>query len=252
MHSNEGVADNNIKRKSHCFGCQNKAHEAPLSSAQCYPASQHLCATASSSDECLSLVTNNEGVAGAAFLEITDRPIDVSFLTSEYAACDACGAIATFLGVTRNHFHGRPVARLEYEAFTSMALKQMSHIVRRIFLEFAQVHRVIISHRIGVVPVKEASVFIAVTTEHRESGLSAVAFAINTLKERVPVWKREFYVAQHPSPSSDTPTQSAVESLRCVDGEEEQSVWKRNCEYSSPTAPLAPPLRQSDGAGATS
>jgi molybdopterin synthase catalytic subunit len=205
--------------KAHCFGCQNRVNDAPLSPAQCYPAS----VVYNEANEG-SIVTNSEGIVGSAFLEITEKPIDIANLTSTYAACDECGAISTFIGVTRNHFHGRPVARLEYESYTSMAIKQMSHIVRSVFTQFSQVHRVVISHRIGAVPVREASVFISVTTEHRESGLAAVAFAINTLKEKVPVWKREFYLA---APAAD---ESASHS--------DESVWKRNSEYLSPTAPL--------------
>lgn len=215
--------NNRSKSQSKCFGCQNRSHEAPLSPAQCYPDSVVL-----NSCEDSTLVVNSAGSIGSAFLEITDKLIDTSHLTNKYASCDECGAIATFLGTTRNHFGGRRVDRLEYESYTSMALHQMKHIVRRVFSEFAQVHRVVISHRIGVVPVREASVFIAVTTEHRESGLAAVAFAINTLKERVPVWKREFYVA------SASDGSASVEQDAAPAGE---STWKRNCEYSSPTAP---------------
>ncbi|CUG93832.1 molybdenum cofactor synthesis protein 2 large subunit, putative [Bodo saltans] len=207
--------DLSLHSKSNCFGCQNRVADAPLSPAQCHPASIVFDANHDG-----PIVTNSDGVIGSAFVEITESSIDIGKLTSTYASCDECGAIATFIGVTRNHFHGRPVARLEYEAYTSMAMKQMSHIVRSVFSQYSQVHRVVISHRIGAVPVREASVFIAVTTEHRESGLAAVAFAINTLKEKVPVWKREFYT-----------TGEAITH----DGDEE-SVWKRNSEFSSPKA----------------
>jgi molybdopterin synthase catalytic subunit len=152
------------------------------------------------------------GADGSCYLEITDLPIAVSKLSEEYAASADCGAIATFLGVTRNNFEGRKVTGLEYESYSEMALKQMEKISNQIFTRYDGVHRIIMSHRIGFVSVTEPSVFISITTEHRSSGLEAVAYAINTLKERVPIWKKEYY----------------------SDVDDSMAAWKRNPEALSP------------------
>ena len=144
---------------------------------------------------------NSDGHHGTVYLEITSSPIQTELLTNLYAASAACGAIATFLGVTRDHFQGKKVEKLSYEAYTRMALKQMRKIAANIYAQFPQVHRVVFSHRIGVVPVKEASVFLAVSTEHRQSGLQAVSYAIDTLKATVPIWKREYYEEEGSEPS---------------------------------------------------
>ncbi|EDQ92159.1 uncharacterized protein MONBRDRAFT_14411 [Monosiga brevicollis MX1] len=113
------------------------------------------------------------------------------------------GAISTFVGITRNTFQGKMVARLEYEAYETMAVKKMRAIAATC-LERWDLERCAIEHRLGSVPVSEASVAIYISSAHRRAGLDAVAFAIDELKATVPVFKREVY----------------------VDG---QAEWKRNC-----------------------
>lgn len=190
----------------HCYGCMNNATNAPLPPSQSHPVKVIFCPDAS--DPSLrDVAVNKDGVPGVALIEISESPLDVNEMVNSVASCESCGAISTFLGVTRNHYKGQVVARLEYEAYTSMAVKQMTHIAKYIFKNFDQVHRVVIAHRIGSVPVKETSVFIAVSTEHRASGLQAVAYAIDTLKAKVPIWKREYYAE-----------------------EAESGAWKRNPE----------------------
>jgi molybdopterin synthase catalytic subunit len=188
-----------------------------------------------SMEKVVDKVTNSDGRScGKIFIEITSGPIRVSQLLDGEASCDECGAISTFLGVTRNHFNGKRVTRLEYEAFSSMAMREMEKIALDVFSKYAQIHRVVISHRIGVVPVRESSVFIAVTSEHRQSGLEATAFAINTLKARVPIWKKEFY--------DETETVStAADGKTTVDSE---GLWKKNAEFvEHPSSPV----KRSDG-----
>lgn len=198
-----------------CFSCQHK--NVPTTSSV---VSGHSVAMARQLDD----VINTEGQRCIAFIEIVNDPINIPQLLEHQASSEACGAISTFIGVTRNNFNGRGVSRLEYEAYSTMALKEMEKIVVAVFATFGQVHRVVISHRIGVVPVKEASVFIAVTTEHRKSGLDATAFAINTLKATVPIWKKEFYSGEH----EDAAAEKAADS-----------EWKRNVEFASnPSSPV--------------
>ncbi|XP_036143501.1 uncharacterized protein LOC105833808 isoform X2 [Monomorium pharaonis] len=84
------------------------------------------------------------------------------------------------------------VIKLEYEAYESMALKEMSNICDKIRLQW-NVEGIAIYHRIGNVPISKASVVIAVSSPHREESLKAVEYAINTLKASVPIWKKEIY-----------------------------------------------------------
>jgi molybdopterin synthase catalytic subunit len=102
------------------------------------------------------------------------------------------GATVTFLGTTRNENAGRHVIRLEYEAYARMAVAEM----RRLGADAARrwpLRRVAIVHRIGVVPVGEASVAIAVSAGHRAEAFAACHWLIDRLKELVPIWKREHF-----------------------------------------------------------
>lgn len=120
------------------------------------------------------------------------------------ATADArCGGVASFIGVTRGNFEGKIVTRLEYHCYANMAVKQLRCISEAIFTRFQQIHKVVIAHRLGHVPVTEASLVIVVASEHRASGLAAVAWAVDELKATVPIWKREVYCeADAAAPSS--------------------------------------------------
>ncbi len=122
---------------------------------------------------------------------ITERPIDVAALLAAVRDPGA-GAVCTFLGTTRGDNAGRRVRRLEYEAFASMATKEM----RRLAAEAKRrwpVRRVAMVHRIGVVPVGEASVGIAVASAHRAEAFTACRWLIDRLKAIVPIWKKEHF-----------------------------------------------------------
>lgn len=118
-------------------------------------------------------------------------PIDVQEL-EQVVANPAAGAIVTFAGTTRRDNVGRRVLRLEYEAYEPMALSEM----RKLALEAGQrwkIIRIAIRHRIGVVEVGETSVAIAVSAAHRAEAFEACRFAIDRLKEVVPIWKKEYF-----------------------------------------------------------
>lgn len=102
------------------------------------------------------------------------------------------GAILTFSGVTRNNFDGRPVTGLHYEAYEPMAVSVMTEIQQEIVARWPGA-RVAMVHRIGELAVGEVSVIISVSTPHRDAAYGASRFAIDTLKERVPIWKKERY-----------------------------------------------------------
>jgi molybdopterin synthase catalytic subunit len=123
--------------------------------------------------------------------EIVSQPIAVSAVTAAVADPGA-GAIVTFIGTTRDHNDGRRVTRLEYEAYPEMALAEMRKI-GEVVRQRWPIERVAIVHRIGVVPIGEASVVIAVSAGHRRAGFEACHFAIDRLKEVVPIWKKEHF-----------------------------------------------------------
>src|SRR5258706_6708838 len=118
--------------------------------------------------------------------EIVEEPIDLTRLISAVGRPDT-GAIATFLGTTRDHNAGRRVIRIEYEAYPQMAVREMQKIGEHAIARFSA-RAVAIVHRIGVVEIGEASVAIAASATHREAAFSACSFAIDRLKEIVPIW----------------------------------------------------------------
>ena len=130
-------------------------------------------------------------VSGGDFL-LSEAPLSLERVVAEVASDDA-GAVATFVGTTRARSRGREVVRLEYEAYEGMAESEMA----RIAAELRERHDVIavaIHHRVGRVEIGETSVVIAVSAPHRAAALEACREAIDTLKQTVPLWKKELYV----------------------------------------------------------
>ena len=104
----------------------------------------------------------------------------------------ADGALVTFEGIVRNQARGKQVRYLEYEAYESMALTQMEVIVNSALAKWP-IHRMALIHRLGRLEIGECSVLIAVTSEHRQAAFDACRYAIDALKEQVPIWKKEYY-----------------------------------------------------------
>ena len=129
-------------------------------------------------------------VSGGAF-RLTEAPIDLASVVEEVADPNA-GAIATFTGTTRAESRGRRVIHLEYEAYAGMAEDVMAEIADELEARY-DLCGIAITHRIGRVAIGETSVAIAVSARHRRDALAACAEAINALKERVPLWKKEVY-----------------------------------------------------------
>jgi MoaE-MoaD fusion protein len=129
-------------------------------------------------------------VSGGAF-RLTEDPIDPSSVVDEVSDPRA-GAIATFLGTTRVESRGRTVHYLDYEAYGGMAEKVMAELAEELTAKH-DLCAVAITHRIGPVEIGEISVAIAVSAPHRAAALAACAEAIDTLKETVPLWKKEIY-----------------------------------------------------------
>jgi molybdopterin synthase catalytic subunit/molybdopterin converting factor small subunit len=129
-------------------------------------------------------------VSGGAF-RLTEDPIDPSAVVEEVADPKA-GAIATFLGTTRVESRGRTVHYLDYEGYGGMAEKVMAELAEELTAKH-ELCAVAITHRVGRVEIGEISVAIAVSAAHRAAALAACAEAIDTLKETVPLWKKEVY-----------------------------------------------------------
>ena len=123
--------------------------------------------------------------------EIIAEKIDIDSVI-EAVRRDEDGGVATFVGVVRNSNRGKQVLYLEYEAYPEMALGKMREIGREIADRWGLTH-VAIVHRVGRIEVGEASVVIAVSAPHRSEAFEACRFAIDRLKETVPVWKKEVY-----------------------------------------------------------
>jgi molybdopterin synthase catalytic subunit len=121
--------------------------------------------------------------------EIIAHPIDTQSVIQKVSSPRA-GAIATFIGITRNFTADLSVASLFYEGYEPMALQMMAQIGREVQERF-DIEKIAITHRIGQVLVEEASVVIAVSSAHRAAAFDACRYAIDTLKEIVPIWKKE-------------------------------------------------------------
>ncbi|XP_075983316.1 molybdenum cofactor synthesis 2B [Anticarsia gemmatalis] len=141
-------------------------------------------------------------------LKLTVDKLSVDEVT-ELVTNDTCGAVSVFIGTTRDNFEGKKVLRLEYEAYEPMALKALKAICDDVRAKWPAVHSIAMYHRLGMVPCREASVVIAVSSPHRRDSLDAVAHCIEQLKASVPIWKKEVYETADP-------------------------VWKENVECTSP------------------
>lgn len=121
--------------------------------------------------------------------EIRDTALDVNEVIR--AVSDASvGAVATFLGTVRDHNDGRAVSLLEYEAYRSMAEKQMQRVAASIQVEIEGV-RLAALHRVGALSVGEIAVVCAASAAHRGEALLACSRFIDRIKQEVPIWKRE-------------------------------------------------------------
>ena len=135
-------------------------------------------------------------------IEITDQPIDKNKIISAAESLEA-GALNVFIGTVRAKTANKKVIRLEYECYEPMAVSE----IEKIFKEASQrwpILKVAISHRIGVLQLGDEAVVLAVSTPHRKESFEACQFIIDTLKQTVPIWKKEVYeggeewVSAHP------------------------------------------------------
>jgi molybdopterin synthase catalytic subunit len=129
-------------------------------------------------------------VSGGAF-RVTEEPLSLDAVVEEVSD-ESAGAVASFLGTVRRESRGRTVLYLEYEAYAEMAEDVMAQIAADLEQRY-DLRAVAMHHRVGRVEIGEASVAIAVSAAHRQDALAACKDAIDTLKQTVPLWKKEVY-----------------------------------------------------------
>jgi molybdopterin synthase catalytic subunit len=110
----------------------------------------------------------------------------------DFVTDDSCGGISLFIGTVRNSTKDKVVFKLEFSAYEPMAVKEMKLIATSAIEKF-KVHKIAIHHAIGALGIGEVPVIIAVSSAHREAAFKACQYAIDTLKETVPIWKKEFF-----------------------------------------------------------
>jgi len=135
-------------------------------------------------------------------IEITEQPIVVQKVI-DAASLQEAGAINTFIGTVRNQTSGKKVVKLEYEAYEPMVVSEIKKIIDQAAQQW-NLKGWAISHRIGTLLPGEIAVVVAVSTPHRKESFAACQFIIDSLKQTVPIWKREFFedgdqwVSAHP------------------------------------------------------
>jgi molybdopterin synthase catalytic subunit len=129
-------------------------------------------------------------VSGGDF-RLSEVPLSLDSAVREVAR-DEAGAVATFLGTVRNRSRDRTVLYLEYEAYEGMAEEVMAQLGAQLSSRH-ELSGIAIHHRVGRVEIGEPSVVVAVSSPHRAAALAACKEAIDTLKETVPLWKKEVY-----------------------------------------------------------
>lgn len=135
-------------------------------------------------------------------LIISDKALDIQSCI-DWVRSPQSGGIDVFIGTVRDSTKGKRVIRLEFEAYEPMALKEMRTIAAQA-LEKWPIQKLLIHHRTGLLEVGEVPVIIAVSCAHRDAAFEACRFVIDTLKQTVPIWKKEIFedgevwVAAHP------------------------------------------------------
>jgi molybdopterin synthase catalytic subunit/molybdopterin converting factor small subunit len=132
------------------------------------------------------------GALDGDWIEVTAEPLSERDVIGAVSNAGA-GGIVVFSGVVRDRTGGRRVKFLEYEAHASMAEAKMREIATAVRVRWPDVTRIAMIHRIGRLEIGESSVMIGVSSPHRRQAFEACHFAIDTLKETVPVWKKEYF-----------------------------------------------------------
>ena len=124
-------------------------------------------------------------------IKITSKELNLQECNN-FVLDDSCGGIALFVGTVRNSTKNKTVTLLDFSGYEPMALKEMQKIADSILLKFP-VHKIAIHHAVGPLKIGAVPVIIAVSSAHRKAAFEACEYAIDTLKETVPIWKKEHF-----------------------------------------------------------
>jgi molybdopterin synthase catalytic subunit len=124
-------------------------------------------------------------------IELTTAPIDSNKALTAVTS-PKCGAVVLFLGTTRHWTAGKETTQLAYECYEAMATSELAKLEDQARAKWP-IENCLIIHRLGVVPIGEASVLVAVSSPHRSDAFEAARFLIDALKEHVPIWKKEHW-----------------------------------------------------------
>lgn len=124
-------------------------------------------------------------------IKITSKKLDLQECYN-FVIDDFCGAISAFVGTVRNDTKGKEVKQLDFSTYKPMAIKEMCKIAD-LALEKFDIHKIAIHHAEGMLQVGGVPVIITVSSKHRKAAFLACEFAIDTLKETVPIWKKEYF-----------------------------------------------------------
>lgn len=127
----------------------------------------------------------------ASLFEIVDKPIDIEEVRRKVESRNA-GAITVFIGTVREFTKGKKTLHLEYQAYPDMAIKMFEQISKEIQERWPEV-KVAITHRVGHLKISDVAVAIAVSSPHRKVAYMANEYAIDRIKQIVPIWKKEFW-----------------------------------------------------------
>ena len=128
-----------------------------------------------------------------SWIAISDDELPSEEATS-WVVVPGCGGVVSFRGVVRDHAEGRAgVTQLEYEAYETPAMERLAVVAAEARVRWPGIGRIALLHRVGRLAVGEAAVTVAVSAPHRAEAFDAAEWAIDTLKETVPIWKREHW-----------------------------------------------------------
>lgn len=155
----------------------------------------------------LPSASSGEKQGSPYLIRVSDNIPSVQECYSFVGADPSCGAVATFVGITRNNFQGKIVKMLSYEGYVPMAEKELKKLCDDARSKYPSTRKVAAVHILGDCPVGEASVILAASSPHRKEAIRCIEYLIDELKARIPVWKLEVYEG------------------------DEKSVWKENIEW---------------------
>ncbi len=124
-------------------------------------------------------------------IQIADKAIDIQACI-DAAQSERAGAVDIFIGTVRNHNNAKEVVRLIFETYDTMAVKKMQELADQA-REKWEIEKIVMVHRKGTLEIGDVAVVIAVSTPHRAASFEACQWLIDTLKQVVPIWKREVY-----------------------------------------------------------